>query len=282
MARSATSSTAEQTATIGLTVGGERLQLRITAPTGPADPGKLLPEFQKVANAVVDVAVRQAEAQGLAVSCRKGCGACCRQLVPISESEARQLRALITSLPSARKAEVFGRFAAARQRLEKAGLLARLHAPGELDDRAVVSLGLQYFALGIACPFLEAESCSIHPQRPIACREYLVTSPAENCARPGTAPVVGVQLPAKVSQAVRRLEADGATPRWVPLIIAPEWAEAYPAGRPRHTGLKLVEMLFSVLARSPSLPIAGAAMDAQTRRAATMLPRRKKPWWRWW
>jgi Fe-S-cluster containining protein len=34
------------------------------------------------------------------------------------------------------------------------------------------------------CPFLEDESCSIHPDRPLVCREYLVTSPAELCAGP--------------------------------------------------------------------------------------------------
>ncbi len=42
----------------------------------------------------------------------------------------------------------------------------------------------RYFHLGIACPFLEDESCSIHADRPISCREYLVTSPAVNCADP--------------------------------------------------------------------------------------------------
>jgi hypothetical protein len=35
---------------------------------------------------------------------------------------------------------------------------------------------VRYFLQGVACPFLEAESCGIHPDRPLACREYLVTS----------------------------------------------------------------------------------------------------------
>ena len=38
-------------------------------------------------------------------------------------------------------------------------------------------LGREYFQLGIPCPFLEEESCSIYHDRPITCREYLVTSP---------------------------------------------------------------------------------------------------------
>src|SRR4051812_30254673 len=75
------------TADIQLAIGGERLRLEITVPAGPARPRDLLPVLQGLTDVVVGIAVRSAEGQGQAVSCRKGCGACCRQLVPISESE---------------------------------------------------------------------------------------------------------------------------------------------------------------------------------------------------
>ena len=55
------------------------------------------------------------------------------------------------------------------------------------------------------CPFLEEESCSIHPDRPLVCREYLVTSPAELCAGPTQEGVTPVAVP-KVSPAARGLE----------------------------------------------------------------------------
>lgn len=238
----------------------------------PTDPLKLLPEFQKVANAFVDVAVRQAEAKGLAISCKNGCGACCRQLGANFRERGAGIRELIERLPPAQKAKVLARFAAARQLLGKAGLLERLLHPDAVVDAAVVPLGLQYFEVGIACPFSEEESCSIHADRPIACREYLVTSPAQNCAQPGIASVVGVELPAKVSQAVRRIEADDASPQWVPLILAPEWADAHRAGPPKHAGVKLVEMRFADLTKLSSALLAPIHSGRATNRAEFHLP----------
>jgi hypothetical protein len=80
-------------------------------------------------------------------------------------------------------------------------------------------------------PVIE-ESCSIHPDRPAACREDLVTSPAESGAHPTQETVRCVPLPLKVSAALRHCATDGATAGrpsgWVPLILAPEWAAAHP------------------------------------------------------
>jgi len=87
-------------------------------------------------------------------------------------------------------------------------------------------LGLDYFRLGIACPFLEDESCSIHPHRPASCREYLVTSPAANCASPTADNIAMVELPAKMSRVLNRFS-DGrgdAPARWMALPLLLEWA----------------------------------------------------------
>ena len=50
---------------------------------------------------VVGVAVEDAVAEGETISCKKGCGACCRQLVPISQVEARRIRDLVEAMPEA-------------------------------------------------------------------------------------------------------------------------------------------------------------------------------------
>ena len=73
-----------------------------------------------------------------------------------------------------------------------------------------------YFALGVACPFLEEESCSIHAERPLVCREYLVTSPAERCAGPAQEGVTPVAVP-KFSAAARTLQDD--KDGWFPLAL---------------------------------------------------------------
>ena len=96
-------------------------------------------------------------------------------------------------------------------------------------------MGLDYFRLGLACPFLEDESCSIHEVRPIACREYLVTTPAEHCANPSAETVRCVPLPGKASEALRKTgEAAGAP--WVPLSLALDWAEGHPETLPPRPG----------------------------------------------
>ena len=52
----------------------------------------------------------------------------------------------------------------------------------------------RYLGLELACPFLEDDACSIYAERPSACREYLVSSPKELCARPLTEPVQAVPI----------------------------------------------------------------------------------------
>ena len=214
-----------RSATVTLTIGGRKLHLEFEAPTAPTRPVALLPLFQSITDAFVRIATEDAEADGATISCRKGCGACCRQLVPISPIEVEAIRALVEALPEQRRRVVIERFEKAVQALQAAGLLDALRAPQSVTRGSILALGDTYFAQGIACPFLEEESCSIHADRPLACREYLVTSPAANCAEPTAASIRCVAMPAKVSRAVRHLDAGvpGRTATWIPMILALEW-----------------------------------------------------------
>ena len=181
------------TATLRLTVGTLRIAHPITVPNAAMPAAEIVPALQGLVNAVVEAA----EA-GKTVSCRKGCGACCRQLVPVSRTEGERLLQLIEAMPADRRQALTARFAAAEAAIDGAGLKER----GGRSDR---ELSVAYFAQGIPCPFLEDESCSIHPERPLVCREYLVTSPAELCAGPAQEGVTPVAVP-KVSMAARGLQ----------------------------------------------------------------------------
>lgn len=233
-------------------VSGQRMEIACTVPAGRVHPARMLPVFQKLTNSLVDVAVSKVEKEGKTITCNKGCGACCRQLVPLAWSEAHQLRRLINDLPEPRRAEVRARFAAARQRLAEAGLLEILLRPESLSEAERKELGLRYFSLGIACPFLADESCSIHSDRPLSCREYLVTSPAAHCASPTPETVECVPLPGRVSSAVRRLSAlpwpEAAN--WVPLILAPEQAAAHPDTTLHRTGPEFLRDVLGWLSRA--------------------------------
>ena len=140
-------------------------------------------------------------------------------------------------LPELRRREVRARFERARGRLAEAGLLSKLENREGFAKEEIASFGLAYFHLGIPCPFLEEESCSIHADRPISCREYLVTSPAVNCADPKPGTIDQVELPGKVWTALARAGSADPPARfipWVPLVLAPDWASAHPdASEPR-------------------------------------------------
>jgi Fe-S-cluster containining protein len=258
------------TANVELSGPDWRLCTRLTVPAGPTQVRELLPLVQSLADAVVGAGVRTAEEGGETVSCKKGCGACCRQLVPVAEVEARRLRDLVEGLPEPRRSHVRARFAEARRRLEQAGLLEKLLRREQWAEDERQPVGLDYFRQGVPCPFLEEESCSIYRDRPVACREYLVTSPAENCARPSAESVRCVRLPLKVSGALNRM--DPVPPaarfvRWVPLVLALEWADVHPDEPPPRPGPELLREFFGHLTgrqapgAAPPAPTLGPAMD---------------------
>jgi Fe-S-cluster containining protein len=239
------------TATVELAVEGERFEARMTVPAGVCAPSRLLPALRPLSEALVGVAVERARADGRTVSCAKGCGACCRQLVPISPTEAREIARLVEELPEPRKSRVRERFVAAKERLTGSGLLPLLADPESFADTAVQQLGLDYFQLGIACPFLEDESCSIYPDRPISCREYLVSSPPEHCAHPSTRTIRTIEPTSKVWIALARLEEDPARRfiPWVPLSLAPEWAAAHVEEPAQCTGPELLRLVLEKLSQ---------------------------------
>ena len=240
---------------LGLPTG--EIELELEVPPGLARVDQLLPLARALTEQIVDLTVTQVEEEGRKISCRAGCGACCRQLVPIAEAEARGVRDLVASLPEPRRSQVKARFAEALLRLDAAGLLAPLRARADWDNARRREIGLAYFRQGVPCPFLEDESCSIHPERPLACREYLVTSPPEHCADPKVNQVEGVKLPASVWPAVARLdpvEPGARSIRWVPLILALEWTEAHPDEPPGQPAAELVRRLFDNITRKTEGP----------------------------
>ena len=226
-------------------IGEDTVELKFTVPEGACAPNALLPGAQGLANAIAALGEARAQRGGFKISCTKGCGACCRQLVPVSPTEARELAALVAALPPERAAEVRQRFADALSRIESAGL--PLKGPSTTDKEAYREYGLEYFRQGVACPFLVDESCSIHANRPLVCREYQVTSPPAACAKLGSGEVRQVAVPLRVwavfSQSV---SATGAV-EWMPLIEALRFAETSPEPDRSRTGPQRVEALLREL-----------------------------------
>lgn len=97
------------------------------------------------------------------------------------------------------------------------------------DDEALEPINREYYALRVSCPFLEDELCSIYEERPAACRELLVTSPAAWCQDIATNPVEEIPAPMRTSSVLGLLwgELTGTPARLIPLPVALEWAERH-------------------------------------------------------
>jgi Fe-S-cluster containining protein len=236
------------TGQVALTIAGETIEVRVTVPPAETALSDLLPIFQELTDTIVNRGVALDAASGRSVSCRIGCAACCRQPVPISPSEARALAALVAAMPEPRRSTIRDRFASARATFAAAQVDTCSAAIARLRVEDQVAWGDAYLRATVACPFLEDESCSIYPDRPTICREYLVTTPAENCRTPTAETIRRVPLPGNVSVAIvavdRRLDGDG------PLLLVDslDYAAAYPAPRPCESGPALVQAVFATIA----------------------------------
>jgi Fe-S-cluster containining protein len=205
-----------------LRAGSESLQFKFADPPGPIPLADAVLVLLNIAEALTQAAQREGEAAGRTISCGPKCGACCRQLVPVSGLERLHLQALVAALPATERDEVHRRFREAQTRLAQSGQLAELRTIAEVSREERQRIGLRYFALQLPCPFLVDESCSIHPARPMACREYLVSSPPQFCATPTAENVHPLPMPVKPSHAAMKLTKDLRLdqPEWLPMIEA--------------------------------------------------------------
>ena len=227
------------TGRVVLAVGEERISVEMTVPAGPVAVEDVLPILHGLSSLFATRATSRVEGEGREISCRAGCGACCRQMVPVAPAEARALARLVEAMPEPRRERVRRRFDAALDILEPLGLMERLDL--NRDDRQVIAR--EYFAAGVACPFLEDEACSIHADRPLSCREYLVTSPPDLCAAL-SAGIEKVTLEARPSLALLKADLrDG----WLPLVLSlVQDAQAPPSPRDRPAADILKQVIGSL------------------------------------
>lgn len=214
-----------------LRIDGETVPVSAPQPPSRARLDELLPAQREIDNAAIGHAVRKAEAAGRHVACAKGCSACCRaQPVPVTPPEAYALLRLLEDLPAARRRDVEARFEDRVQRLRDAGLVEPLlDRSADLDTDAARTLAHAYFKLGLACPFLDDDACSIHPRRPFVCRQYLVSSDPALCADPfaNKAEVIPMPLHAASAELAIGETAYGRPQHTVPLTLALAYARMH-------------------------------------------------------
>jgi len=222
----------QQVVTVKFEIGMEDGKFSASAdvPAGETNLTQILPVIRSLSDSFISGVVSQvAVGTGRTVSCKAGCGACCRQIVPISIFEAESLADWIRSLPEDKQQALESRFDQTLKSLAESGLIDRMvnedwYAKGE----SRLQMSLDYLRARVPCPFLEDESCSIHPIRPLICREYLVSSDPQYCSNPTIDTVEPIVLPLHFSYILhsigREVEHDGRG--WIPLVFLFAWMKS--------------------------------------------------------
>lgn len=254
------------------------IKARVDVPEGSMRLVEFTSSVLELSSEVAAMGERQVARQGHTVSCRKGCAACCRQLIPLAPTEAVMIAELVDNLPAEHRARVRDRFERAEDRLRETGLWNKLNLLDEpnIAEEEMVRITREYFELGLACPFLEDEACSIHALRPSVCREYLVVSPAEQCSNPYEIGITRVPISLRMSKALAELHAElfGVAPRLVPLTKALRFERDNPRIRGLGAdGARLLRMFAVHLRRA----ITGAESDAKSPRRRTKTQTLRNP-----
>ena len=178
---------------------------------------------------LVTTTLDRLRAEGKNVPCRKGCSACCHYLVPLSVPEVFRLAEDLSAMPASESGNLM------RSSLDTARtILDRMPADFTMAESAQADesvrskqLGDWYARLGLACPFLSDDLCVLYEQRPIACREHMVTSSARSCDLKSTDEQDVVKMPVSVLECLGRLtaELEQADVEAVMLPLALPWAQ---------------------------------------------------------
>ena len=84
---------------VALNTPAGRLTTAIDVPTGLIPITAIVPLTRRLGDEAAELEIQQAAETGHSISCRKGCAACCRMLVPLSAPEAFALREHVRPLP---------------------------------------------------------------------------------------------------------------------------------------------------------------------------------------
>ncbi len=215
----------------------------------PTRLAELVPVAHLVTDTYLEASIARERQQGRELSCTAGCGTCCRQYVAISIPEALYVAEMLDQLPEPRRQLYASRIKAAAERLEQAGMLQRALDP-TTDPEGIPTLPREYFHLGIPCPFLTDESCSIYPHRPTPCRDHNITSPAERCRDPYEHQLAKVPSPLPLSSVLARLTTrlGGGPPTLLPLsLVTMATAQYRDLDRQTWPGAALVRDLLTAL-----------------------------------
>ncbi len=193
-----------------LDILGETVRFDINVAQKQARLSDIAPLARTLSTKLALVVLDRLRRNGEFVPCRKACSACCNYLVPLSVPEAFRLREELLALPAEQgRALLQSCLDTAKKILDKKPKEFDINELAGAESQIQISqLGKWYAGLKLACPFLSDSLCTSYENRPIACREYIVTGPALLCEAEWTDESQIVPMPVSVLQCLGQLTAE--------------------------------------------------------------------------
>lgn len=207
----------------------EPVDLHIAVADRQATLADIVPLARKLATKLALVVLDKLKNEGKIVPCRKGCSACCSYLTPLSVPEVFCLRQEVLAMPADQGRTVL------KSCLETAKKILE-NWPGKFETNELTKINGQsrhsdisrwYAGLELLCPLSSDGLCTAYQQRPIACREHLVTGSVLSCNAKKTDELQVVQTPVSILEALAQLtaELEQSTVEAVMLPLALPWAQ---------------------------------------------------------
>jgi len=192
-----------------LDVGGKTVQFRIDVAAKQATLADIVPLARRLSTKLAILFLERLRENGQSIPCCKGCSACCSYLIPLSVPEVFRLREELLAMPPSKSSRILKSCVIAAKRILQ-------KSPEDLDANKLTKNNLTqtdeiskwYASLKLTCPFLSDSLCVLYEQRPLACREHIVTGSNFFCQSDHRDEPNVVPMPVSVLDALGQLTAE--------------------------------------------------------------------------
>lgn len=164
----------------------------------------MVPLARMVCDTLLNIHLAISARHGYPPSCRKKCTACCHYLVPLSLPEVFRLRREFSSMPADYRIPILKSCIHASIKI----LRQDITEPEINENTSLAHISKWYSGLDIPCPLLSDGLCSIYQQRPLACREYYVSSPPAWCRDSIDCEPRSIRMPFSISEILGTVAAE--------------------------------------------------------------------------
>jgi Fe-S-cluster containining protein len=219
------------TINLDLDILDEHLHFRIGVGDERVALADIVPVAHQISARIAEVVIARNRREGIDIACRKGCGHCCHShLVPLAVPEAFRLTEYMYSRPrDLRDAMLRLCLRAARDILNEEPpefIVPRAETDSNDSSGFLSDLSKWYVGLGVSCPFLSENICTIYENRPSACRDYFVYGGSNACVNADVT-AERVEMPVQMVEVLGQLagEFEDSEVEAVILPLTPLWCE---------------------------------------------------------